>query len=292
VTSYRLTNLNGFLTFCSYLCDLGMPAAFQKIIMFLCISTPCVLFAQENRSTTLGETGVWNGVYLKVKLKDKIGYYGEHHYRLRNSLNNLYSFVGRNRQVYNRAGINIFFNPNFEAVIGPTLVFNFTPDKSNPELKKVVVEPRIWHQWLFIMPAMGRVKVYHQFRFEHRWKRGNRFDDEFDYTNRYRYKLFAYIPINRKKIEERTLFFSPSAEIFMHTGKSIIFNPFEDFRTYNGLGYVYNKNITFFAGHMWTIGQQPQGNEYRTTHILRFNVFIGLDGRKIEDRLPPMNLGY
>lgn len=268
-------------------------AALRILIYLLLAVTICQkAIGQENRLTSLGETGVWNGVYLKVKLKNKFGYYGEHHYRLRNSLNNLNSFVGRNRQVYNRAGINIFFNPNFEAVIGPTLVFNFTPDKSNPNFEKVVLEPRIWHQWLLIMPAMGRVKIYHQFRFEHRWKRGNRITDQFEYTDRFRYKFFAYIPLNRKKIEERTLFFSPSAEIFMQTGKNINYNPFEDFRTYNGFGYVYNKNITFFAGHMWTIGQQPQGNIYRTTHILRFNVFIGLDGRKIEDRLPPMNLGY
>jgi len=249
-------------------------------------------YAQGEASSTLEETGLWNGLYIKAKLRKNIGYYGEHHYRLRNSRNDVNSFVGRNRQIYNRAGINIFFSKYFELVFGPTLVLNFTPEPGNDDYEHITLEPRIWHQWMFIMPKMGRVKLYHQFRFEHRWKRDNGIHDEYKYTDRYRYKFFAYIPLNKKDIEKKTLFFSPSAEIFMHSGKSIVFNPFEDFRTYNGLGYVLNANITLFAGNMWTFGQKSVGYEYKTTHIIRVNVMVGLDLRNIENKLPPINIGY
>jgi hypothetical protein len=240
----------------------------------------------------LEETGIWNGLYIKAKASRKIGYYGEHHYRVRNRLDDLTSFVGRTRQIYNRAGINLFFNEYFEAVIGPTLVFNYSPQPGNEDFERVTVEPRIWHQWLFIMPPMGRFRVFHQFRFEHRWKRSNRKGAEYEYTDRYRYKFFAYIPINKKKIEEGALFFSPSAEIFLQSGRSIVYHPFEDFRTYNGFGYILNSNVTFFAGHMWTLGQKASGFEYRTSHILRFNVLLGLDLRKTDKKIPPINLGY
>lgn len=262
-------------------------------LSLLCVLLVFSVNAQEQRSqSTLGETGIWNGLYIKAKITSKIGYYGEHHYRVRNREDNLTSFIGRTRQVYNRAGINLLFNPYFEAVIGPTLVFNYTPSPGNPDFEKVTLEPRIWHQWLFMMPEMGRFKLYHQFRFEHRWKRENRVGEEFEYTDRYRYKFFAYIPLNQKKIDVGAFFFSPSAEIFMHSGKSITYHPFEDFRTYNGFGYVLNKNVTFFAGHMWTYGQRPSGFEYRMSHIIRLNVMVGLDMRKIENRLPSINLGY
>ncbi|MCC5944911.1 MAG: DUF2490 domain-containing protein [Bernardetiaceae bacterium] len=261
-------------------------------LIFTALHT-CNVYRQQTGSVTnLTETGNWNGLYLKVKLSDKFGYYGEHHYRRRNSQDNLYDFVGRMRQVYNRAGLNIFFNPYFEAVIGPTLVFNFTPRPGDEGFEKVTLEPRIWHQWLFIMPPMGRFKVYHQFRFEHRWKRDNNVGAEHDYTDRYRYKLFAYISINKKKIEEKTLFFSPSAEIFLHSGKSIVYHPFEDFRIYNGIGYVFNEKITFFGGHMWTLGQDPSGFEYSMNHIIRLNIFVGLDARPIDRRMPNINIGY
>lgn len=246
----------------------------------------------QQRSIQLEETGIWNGLYLRVRLTEKIGYYGEHHYRVRNRIDNVWSFYGRTRQWYNRAGINFLFNPYFEAVIGPTLVLNYTPRPGDPAYEYITLEPRIWHQWLLMMPPMGRVKIYHQFRFEHRWRRNNLKGSEYEYTDRYRYKFFAYIPINKPKIEKKTFFFSPSAEIFMHSGKTIIYHPFEDFRTYNGFGYVYNNRITFFAGHMYTLGQKNTGFEYRVSHILRFNVFIGLDARSIEKRLPNINLGF
>ncbi|MBB3697764.1 DUF2490 domain-containing protein [Flammeovirga yaeyamensis] len=263
----------------------------QALFILLSISS-FSLFAQEGPEVNLEETGLWEGVYIKVRFSEKFGYYGEHHYRSRNAIDNVNSFVGRPRQIYNRAGLNIFFNDYFEAVIGPTYVVNYTPEPGNDEeYEPFTNEFRIWHQWLFKMPAMGRVKMYHQFRFEHRWKRKNDIGAEYDYTNRYRYKVFAYIPVNKPKIEKGSIFVSPSAEIFMHSGESIAYNPFEDFRTYNGVGYVINNSFTLFAGHMWTIGQKTSGYQYRTSHIFRINVFIGLDTRK-GDAIPKINLGY
>ncbi|MFN4145463.1 MAG: DUF2490 domain-containing protein [Runella sp.] len=261
-------------------------------ILFLGFLLPFALNAQQSAVSQLEETGIWNGVYIKAKISNKIGYYGEHHYRVRNGLENVNSFVGRTRQIYNRAGLNLYFNEYFEGVVGPTLVFNFSPEPGNRNFEKVTLEPRIWHQWLFIMPSMGRFKLFHQFRFEHRWRRSNRIGAEHEYTNRYRYKFFTYIPINKSKLENHTFFFSPSAEIFLQSGRSIAYHPFEDFRTYNGFGYILNPNTTFFAGHMWTIGQKNTGFEYRTSHIIRLNVLIGLDLRKTDDKLPPINLGY
>lgn len=147
-----------------------MPIKLQKIstagvLIALCYQ---ITFAQTRSVSSLDETGVWSGVYIKAKLSEKLGYYGEHHFRQRNSIENLTSFIGRTRQVYNRAGLNVYFNKYFELVIGPTLVLNFTPEPGNDNFEKVSLEHRIWHQWLFIMPPMGKVKIYHQFRFEHR----------------------------------------------------------------------------------------------------------------------------
>ncbi|TRX65158.1 DUF2490 domain-containing protein [Flammeovirga kamogawensis] len=248
--------------------------------------------AQEHSVTNMEETGIWNGLYIKARFSKYFGYYGEHHYRTRNSLDDVNSYVGRPRQIYNRAGLNIFFNDYFEAVIGPALVVNFSPDPYSDEYEPYVLEHRIWHQWLLKMPMMGRVKMYHQFRVEHRWKKDNDIGAEFEFTNRFRYKLFAYIPINKPTITKNTLYFSPSVEIFMHSGESIVYNPFEDFRTYNGFGYVLSNKVTLFAGHMWTLGQKSSGYEYKSSNIFRFNVFIGLDSRKNGSQLPKINLGY
>ncbi len=222
----------------------------------------------------------------------KIYYYSETHLRFRNSLDNNMSFVGRMGQIYNRHGVNFLFNKHFEFTIGPTLVFNYTPEPGNPDFEKVVLEPRVWHQWLFIMPYMGRVKLYHQFRFEHRFKRDNNVGAPFQYTDRYRYKIFAYIPLNKPTLGNKTLFIAPSAEIFLHSGKSIVANPMEDFRVYTGLGYILNNNVTFFGGHMWTLGQgrNPAGFQYGQNHIIRLNVFLTFDLRKRTKRIDEIRL--
>lgn len=267
----------------------------KYFLLLLLIISSNEIFAQNEKVSSeinMEETGIWSGAYIKIRLSEKLAYYGEHHWRVRNSIDNVNSFYGRPRQFYNRFGLNIIFNKYFEAVIGPTLVLNFSPDMNDPAYDKISYEPRIWHQWLLKMPAMGRVKVFHQFRFEHRWKRTNVVDSDYDYTNRYRYKLFMYIPLNSSEIKVKSWYFSPSVELFMHSGPSIAFNPMEDFRTYNGIGYVYNEKVTFFAGHMYTIGQKSTGFEYKSSHIIRFNVFIGLDTRNIGDKLPRINLGY
>jgi hypothetical protein len=241
--------------------------------------------------TSLRETGNWNGLYMRLRLSDKIYYYGEHHYRRRNSEDNLYDFVGRMRQWYNRGGINYIYNENFNLIFGPTLVLNYAPNKVNERYDKITIEPRIWHQWLFIMPYIGRVKFYHQFRFEHRWKRSNLKGSDFQYTDRYRYKFFAYIPINNYKLDRKTLFISPSVEMFFETGK-FIKNPFEDFRIYNGIGYILNEKYTVFGGHMLTFGPDITGLNYLKSQIIRLNVFITLDIRKSKEMLPKIHMMY
>ena len=246
----------------------------------------------EQASVNLEETGLWAGLYLNLRFSDKLGYYAEHHYRGRNALDDVRSWVGRPRQIYNRIGLHLLLNPHIEGVIGPALIVNFTPEPGNPEYEPVTYEPRIWTQWLFKQDYIGRVKLVHQFRLEFRWKRKNDVGAEYKYTTRYRYKFFAYIPINKRRVEVDTWFFSPSVEIFMHSGKSVVYNPFEDFRTYNGFGYVLNPNVTFFVGHMWTLGQKDTGYEYRTSHVFRFNVYLGFDFRKGENKVPKINLGY
>jgi opacity protein-like surface antigen len=247
---------------------------------------------QADRSVSnVEETGLWVGLYLKGKINDKWFYYGEHHYRRRNSLDNTFDFVGRMRQVYNRAGINYVHNEYFNVVLGPTFVLNYTPQPGNPDFEKITYEPRIWHQWLFSMPYIGRMKLYHQFRFEHRWKRDNNVDATFDYTDRYRYKVYAYIPLNKPKLQNKTWFLAPSAEIFLETGKSKVYNQLEDFRVYTGLGYILNSKITFFGGHMWTIGTKASGFEFRESHIIRLNVFYNFDLRNPQRIVPSVLMG-
>lgn len=57
---------------------------YPKIILFLFLFNS-VMLSQYKSIAILEETGLWNGLYLKVKLNETFGYYDEHHYRLRKS---------------------------------------------------------------------------------------------------------------------------------------------------------------------------------------------------------------
>lgn len=234
-------------------------------------------------------TESWNGLYLKFRLSDKIFWYQEAHYRRRNSIENRADFVGRMSQIYNRGGFVWLFNDQFEVTVGPTLVWNFTPDPDDPTYLSSTLEPRLWHQWL-LTQSIGGVKLLHQFRFEHRFKRDNDLGAEYIYTDRYRYKITAYIPLNKPRMENKTFFLAPSNEIFFETGKHQI-DILEENRVYTAIGYTYN-NFMFFGGHMWTYGPTNVRGVYRNRHIIRLNVMYTLDFRSkrtpIIRSLPPI----
>ena len=259
-----------------------MKTSFQYLaVFFFCILTSYA-FAQEEdeapRKINLpATTESWNGLYLKFRLTEKLFYYQENHYRRRSSLENRGDFVGRMSQSYNRFALTYLVHPNFEVTLGPTLVWNFTPEPGNDAFEVATIEPRIWHQWL-LNHSLGRVKVLHQFRFEHRWKRDNKVGAEYDYTDRWRYKLYFYIPLNKPRMEDKTLFLSPSNEFFFETGKSKL-NIFEENRVYTAIGYTLG-NWQFFGGHMWTYGPTSVMGTYRHRHVIRLNVMLQLDLRK------------
>ncbi len=228
------------------------------------------------RTNLAPTTESWNGLYLKLRLTDRWFWYQENHYRRRNSMGNRSDVIGRMSQMYNRFGMTYLFTDNFEVTFGPTLVWNFTPDPGNPEYLKTTLEPRFWHQWL-LTQGVGRVKVLHQFRFEHRYKRDNLIGEDYLYTDRYRYKITAYIPLNKPRMENRTFFLAPSNEIFFETGRHIV-DILEENRVYTAIGYTYN-NIMVFGGHMWTYGPTATPGTYRNRHIIRLNLMYTLDFR-------------
>lgn len=210
--------------------------------------------------------GQWGAVYLKVRISDKFGYYGEHHLR--------YTDKGTGYDLhksYNRMGLNYFVNNNFDIVVGPAIIgkFNQTTGYNNedPYDQTTLMEYRIWHQYLY-HHYLGRAKIYHQVRVEHRWEDKG---EDFKNSNRYRYKLYAYIPINNRHITPGTFYIAPSIELFMHDNHT--YN-LEDLRIYNALGYRINETTSFTAGHMWTY------NKTATTNVFRFSLFIDFDLRK------------
>lgn len=224
-------------------------------------------------------TGLWLGLYTKYRLNEKFFYYGEYHIRRKDN------FVNDMGQVYLRFGLTYLLNKKVELTAGIVTPFYWAPEQDVPGQDNVVPQYRLWQQVVLVQP-FSRLKLYHQFRFEQRWKRDYTVDAPFKLSHRFRYKLGAYYPLNKDKLVNKTLFLSFYEEIFIQAGKSITYDYMEDNRVFLGLGYILNENVQIQAGYMWTFRYRGGPTSFEHRHIPRVSFYHNLDfhRKRIERR--------
>jgi hypothetical protein len=261
-----------------------------SVIVVFGIFSPMSTLGQNPSTAQFGEMGtnLWVGSYNKFRIGEKLIWDAQHHYR-RGGYNDI-PFVGRMAQLYNRHALTYIFNKNFNATAGAVLRLDWTPRPGDETIENMILEPRFWHEYMFIMP-FNRFMVYHRIRIEHRWTRGFEFDSDWSFRNRWRYKFYMAIPINKPKLVPGAFYFVPDIEIIMQSGNIVVDNPLEDLRIYPQLGYIVNPRLKIGGGPMYTTGQMsnPSGAYYRQRIVLRINAYISLDFRKFESVLPPIN---
>lgn len=232
--------------------------------------------AQEvpTERTSRHSTGLWIGAYSKYRVSDRVFYYGEYHFRRRTW------FIRDMAQVYLRFGATWRPRDDLELTAGVVTPFYWSAPDRDDDMATVVPQFRFWEQ-AALAQAYDRVRLYHQFRFEQRWARSFDRGSPFRYSWRWRYKIAAYIPVNRPRMVEGAWFVSVYDEIFLQTGRPIIFNPFEDNRLFVGVGYVVNEFVQVQVGYMWTVRHDGAPNRYEHRHIPRISVYHTLDLREI-----------
>jgi len=268
-----------------------MRSNIVKYLLSLCI----LILSPFTRSQDEGYLGfddpehsLWIGNYMNFRVSEKLFWAGELHYR-RTEYNDQ-KYVGRLAQIYNRHGLKYVHSKNFSATAGGVLRLNFSPEPGNTEFKDIVLEPRFWHEYFFVMP-FNFFMVYHRLRFEHRWLKSNKIGETYDFRNRYRYKFQMKIPLNNRVLGPKTFYLSPDVEIIIQSGKSAPFEPLEDLRLFPHLGYQYNPRLGGSIGMMYTTGQRMDIGDfyYRQRWIFRINAYISLDFRKFENKIPDIN---
>lgn len=245
------------------------------VILFFGLQFPS--FAQNEEQVATRQTSfrseLWNGLYTKYRIGDKLYYYGEYHLRTRDQL------VDNLAQVYLRFGLSYIFDKSLEVTAGFVTPLYWAPPEYellDEPYKKMVPQYRLWQQLLFVQ-SLSRAKVYHQIRTEQRWRRDWLIGSPYELSFRWRYKLATYIPLNSYKLQTGTWFLSLNNEVFVQSGKSIVLNPFEENRSFLGMGYILNENIQFQAGYTFSYQQRPSGIDYTNRGLVRFAVYHNLD---------------
>lgn len=264
------------------------------VVAFCCLSAFSRALAQEEEynipdEAIISEMGsnLWVGSYNVFRIGEKLFWDAQHHYR-RGAYNGV-PFVGKMDQIYNRHALSYVVNKTFRVTAGGVLRLDFPTDPEDESLARLRYEPRFWHEYLFIMPY-NRFMVYHRIRVEHRWTKGFNEDADWDFKNRWRYKIYAFIPLNKPKLEPGAWYIVPDVEIIMQSGKSIVDNPLEDLRIYPQVGYIVSPRLKIGGGPMYTTGQRSgAGYEWRQRIVFRVNAYVSLNLRKFENKIPDIN---
>ena len=242
--------------------------------MILLLSWCAQLHAQsdvdpEPTKNISDKTALWLGYYTKFRVSKKGYYYGEYHIRRKN-------FAADMSKLYLRFGYAHMFTKKFELTVGIATPLSWSPYQGDPDYDDVTMEFRFWEQLLFV-DKVYHSKIYHQLRFEQRWKRDYEKNSPHELTFRFRYRFTTYIPLVRKKLAPGTTFISLYDEIFIQAGESITYNHFEDNRLFLGLGYIINNAVQMQAGYMWSFKHDGSPYDYVNTHILRISLYHSLD---------------
>lgn len=215
----------------------------NKSIIFILIQfTFLTLQAQQS------EVGNWLMYFGQNRVSDKISVHTEVQYRNHTITPN------NTEQLLLRTGLNYHLkSATLTAGYGHIGSHIYLSDKKSPEVE----EHRIFQQ-LITTNKIGRLKLEHRYRVEQRWVNK-------EYKDRIRYRIMAFIPLNKKTIEKGTVFIGLYDEIFMNTKQ----NYFDRNRLYGALGYQINKLTGVQAGVLHQ--ETNNGGKWYLQFALTFN---------------------
>ena len=225
------------------------------------------VFSEAQKNVTYNNM-VWFGDFTKAKLNDKWSIYFDFGFRRTEWLNKW-------SQVLVRPGITYNLNSNVSATAGVAYFSHYSSNYFRPEY-------RGWQQLLF-SETYGRVKVNHRLRTEQRFNQkvvSNELIYDYNYNNRFRYQLSFQAALNKKQIENNTLYFSISDEVFINSGKEISNNYFDQNRFAVGLGYKLNERLNIQMSYMDIFIQKAKLDSFENNNVLVINVYHNFDLKK------------
>ena len=177
-----------------------------------------------------------------------------------------YEVIPNTEQLLLRGGVNYHISNTAFGSIGYANVTNYAYDNDlMPGVQ--ITENRLWQQFL-MRNTLGRISLEHRYRLEQRWVGGS----QNVYLDRIRYLLRATIPVNKNKMEAKTVFVSFYNEVFIHFNDK----PFDRNRLYGAVGYQFSPLLNIQLGYL------AQTVNTITKSYLQATVFYNIDFRKPE----------
>ncbi len=175
-----------------------------------------------------------------------------------------------------RLGVDYHLRPDVIFTAGYAWIVTF-PYGAQP-VATTVSEDQLWQQ-LLLKQSVGSIRISHRLRNEERWighylpqANGDFRQDGHTYADRFRYRLGAEIPLNRKKFETGTLFLACSDELFVNYGPNTQRNRFDQNWLVTALGYQFSPHGSVQLGYLQQLLVKGDGIHEERNHTLLLSV--------------------
>ena len=212
-----------------------MKAFFRLLLVFLTCSIAKPSIAQVDAD----QLGAWYMYFFDAKLnaESKFGIQGDIQFRN-------WDLGGDLEQLLLRGGLT--YRPNTDVKL--TLGYGNITSGAFGDSDATSSESRIYQEALLPQKVGKIISLTHRFRYE------QRFVDDQDFRTRYRYNLFANIPLNNTSIEKGTVYLALYNELFINgqrsIGEGVTVELFDRNRTYGALGYGVSPKLNVQIGIM------------------------------------------
>lgn len=211
------------------------------------------------------QAGSWNIINAKLDLNERWNLFGEAQIRSLKFYDDFHYYELK-------AGITYAISKTFTASAGFGIFDTYSPG-GNFNSPKVNDEYRSWLQ-------ISMQQYEKRLKFEHRYRAEQRFTSN-GFRNRFRYRLSTIYPLNRVKVDPKTLFLNISDEIFF-TNRAPYF---ERNRLFIGLGYEFSELFSIQSGYMkqfdYRINDETGRNFFQIALLFELNHL-----KKIKARIP------
>ncbi len=239
----------------------------KKLSAVLLLSLVSLLsYSQNTRIKDKNSIG-WYALNAGVKLDDKWSLAGEFQWRRVNTISDP-------QQNVFKVAVNRLVFPGVNVRAGYALAesYNYGDIPLN-NLGKQFTEHRAF-EMLGLNNKFGIVESNHRFMLEQRWV-GRYSDislekeDEYVYTNRFRYMYRAQVPLKGREITDKTPYAAIYDEVFIGFGKNVNENVFDQNRFGLLLGYRFSPKVRVVGGFLSQIAQL--GREVGGKNVFQHN---------------------
>jgi hypothetical protein len=203
------------------------------------------------QKTFSDQNHAWISYLGNHKISNKLGIHTEYQCRREDGFQNW-------QQSLMRVGFDYNVNPSLSITAGYGWIITF-PYGDQP-IYHDFNEHRIWQQVNMknkIESKWRTIDVQHRYRLEQRFMENyikNAFGDVAKTDNifrqRFRYRAMVLIPLNKKTMQDNTLFLNVNDEIFLGFGKGIAKNVLDQNRFNVALGWRFNSNFNVQIGYL------------------------------------------